>query len=269
MCCLLPESAIIILKCVVTIYHLVCVPLIYTIRSTPDKPVHCIVFAKELYKLLFGISSESMLYEDPTASQQELSVVASNNQNQRRALTPASFTREGILDHFVQILIEHNTFDIEQKISIGQYKTSMVQPAPLAREIIYEAQRHVAAEGCTLPSHTVGWDRAVFSTEENLRELLSVAVDIYLSVYDSQSNQLVTRLEFDKDDKFAMRFVACAANLRASIFAIPMLSLYDAKGVAGNIIPAISSTNAIIAGLQVGPYCQHNLHAILFLKRLI
>ena len=32
---------------------------------------------------------------------------------------------------------------------------------------------------------------------------------------------------------------------------IPVQSLYEAKGTAGNIIPAIATTNAIIAGLQV------------------
>ncbi len=51
-----------------------------------------------------------------------------------------------------------------------------------------------------------------------------------------------------------MRFVAAAANMRSAVFSIPLLSLFDAKGIAGNIIPAIATTNAVVAGLQVSFY---------------
>ena len=56
---------------------------------------------------------------------------------------------------------------------------------------------------------------------------------------------------FDKDDRLAMRFVAAAANLRGSVFSIESLNFHDVKGVAGNIVPAIATTNAIVAGQQV------------------
>ena len=48
-----------------------------------------------------------------------------------------------------------------------------------------------------------------------------------------------------------MRFVTAACNLRSTIFNIAPQSYYEAKGIAGNIIPSIATTNAIIAGLQV------------------
>lgn len=49
-----------------------------------------------------------------------------------------------------------------------------------------------------------------------------------------------------------MRFVTATSNLRSHVFGIePLQSLYSAKGIAGNIIPAIATTNAICAGLQI------------------
>jgi ubiquitin-like 1-activating enzyme E1 B len=57
--------------------------------------------------------------------------------------------------------------------------------------------------------------------------------------------------QFDKDDDLAVEFVAAAANLRAAAYDIPPQSLFEAKGMAGNIIHAIATTNAIISGLIV------------------
>jgi len=58
-------------------------------------------------------------------------------------------------------------------------------------------------------------------------------------------------LEFDKDDNKSLTFVTAAANLRATIFSIAPKSRFDIKADAGNIIPAIATTNAIVAGLIV------------------
>jgi ubiquitin-like 1-activating enzyme E1 B len=63
--------------------------------------------------------------------------------------------------------------------------------------------------------------------------------------------QDIGKLVFDKDDQLAVEFVTAAANLRAHSFGISMQSLFEAKGMAGNIIHAIATTNACIAGLIV------------------
>lgn len=56
---------------------------------------------------------------------------------------------------------------------------------------------------------------------------------------------------FDKDDSVCMNFIASTANLRAHIFGIEEKNYFEIKAMAGNIIPAIASTNAIVAGMIV------------------
>jgi len=55
-------------------------------------------------------------------------------------------------------------------------------------------------------------------------------------------------LVWDKDDEAAMDFVAACANIRAFVYNIPQKTRFDIKSMAGNIIPAIATTNAVIAG---------------------
>ena len=76
-------------------------------------------------------------------------------------------------------------------------------------------------------------------------------------VLESSINKLKSKLEasnyedhlvWDKDDEAAMDFVAACANIRANVFNIPQKTRFDVKSMAGNIIPAIATTNAVIAG---------------------
>lgn len=77
---------------------------------------------------------------------------------------------------------------------------------------------------------------------ENLLLLLGLPLGVW---------QEIGNLTFDKDDQLAVEFVTAAANIRASSFGIPLHSLFEAKGIAGNIVHAVATTNAIIAGLIV------------------
>jgi ubiquitin-like 1-activating enzyme E1 B len=58
-------------------------------------------------------------------------------------------------------------------------------------------------------------------------------------------------VSFDKDDDLAMHFISAVSNLRAEIYHIPMESEFNVKAIAGNIVPAIATTNAIISGTAV------------------
>jgi len=67
----------------------------------------------------------------------------------------------------------------------------------------------------------------------------------------SNGNSAEPTITFDKDDEDTLDFVTASANLRSLVFGIETKSRFDIKQMAGNIIPAIATTNAIVAGLCV------------------
>lgn len=91
-----------------------------------------------------------------------------------------------------------------------------------------------------------------------LKDQRSLSLRENLTLFISSSERLAARLRageetisFDKDDDDTLDFVTAAANLRSGAYGIPGKSRWEVKEMAGNIIPAIATTNAIISGLIV------------------
>ena len=55
--------------------------------------------------------------------------------------------------------------------------------------------------------------------------------------------------EFEKDDDNHIDYITSASNCRASNYGIKIISKYEAKGIAGRIIPAVATTTSAIVGL--------------------
>ena len=87
-------------------------------------------------------------------------------------------------------------------------------------------------------------DQAVWS----IKQCAEVFEDSVKKLKAEAQSKEDKNLVWDKDDEPAMDFVAACANIRSYIFSIQTKSRFDIKSMAGNIIPAIATTNAVIAG---------------------
>lgn len=89
-------------------------------------------------------------------------------------------------------------------------------------------------------------DQQVWSKENSAAVFKAALLDVV-----SKRRAEIGNLSFDKDDRHALMFVAAAANLRAYAYGVPLQSPFAVKGVAGNIVHAVATTNAIVGGLIV------------------
>lgn len=215
-----------------------------TIRSTPSKPIHCIIWAKEfLFNQLFTSSSEKELtasdLSKETTDQKEIDrIILESNElsSLRKHLADPEFSKE--------VVIKIYKHDVEKALQLESLWKDRQKPTPLDFESEYEDKLKSFETICG-SSNPLSDDTAKWNILENLYVLDHSIKRMQKRLQDGE-----IEISFDKDDEDTLNFVTAAANLRSHVFHIGLESKFDIKQIAGNIIPAIATTNAIISGLS-------------------
>ncbi|CAN8104007.1 unnamed protein product [Discula destructiva] len=222
-----------------------------TIRSTPSQPIHCIVWGKSyLLNEMFGASEDQSVL-DHSADQENANEIKElkKESDALKAIRESSGSEE-----FPQLLFD-KVFkaDIERLRSMEDMWKSRQPPNPLDyKEVMAEASKLLES---TSKDELLEDGQKVWSLEESLlvfNDSLNRLSKRMIELKKAHDNSAASPLiEFDKDDDDTLDFVASSANIRSTIFGIERKSRFDIKQMAGNIIPAIATTNAIVAGLCV------------------
>jgi Dinucleotide-utilizing enzymes involved in molybdopterin and thiamine biosynthesis family 2 len=242
-----------------------------TIRSTPSQPVHCITWAKEfLYHQLFeeiddtSMNDISKLKEQVDDSnelenmtkevnelfelrnlitnprKQNSKSVDSSNQQNSKSVDSSNLQNSLDSPFFMEIITKIFKVDVERLLLIESLWKSRQKPIPLD----FSTYRKDVEELDSLDSNLQ--DTKVWTLSENTYMLYKACEALQKRINSGQESFI----EFDKDDEDTLNFVVTAANLRCFIFHIEVKSKFDIKQIAGNIIPAIATTNAIISGFS-------------------
>lgn len=219
-----------------------------TIRSTPSQPIHCIVWSKSyLLAEVFGTSEDesSMDHSEDSENAKEIEMLRQEAQALKKI-------RESMgTSSFPQLLFDKvYKDDINRLRSMEEMWKTRRAPDPLNYAEVWENTKGLKIKD------TLRAAQRVWTLEENLL--------IFADSLDRLSRRMQKMTEaingsglasptiiFDKDDDDTLDFVTATANIRSIIFSIETKSKFDIKQMAGNIIPAIATTNAIVAGLCV------------------
>lgn len=221
-----------------------------TIRSTPSQPIHCIVWGKSyLLNEIFGASEDESAFDHSADGDN-----ANEIEELKRESAALRKIRQSVgTEQFAQMLFD-KVFgtDIVRLRSMGDMWKTRRPPDPLD----YNTLMAQAAEAIATKDVVLKDAQKVWTLEENLvvfndsLERLSKRV-LEAKAAAAAQDEEAAMITFDKDDEDTLDFVAASANIRSTLFGIDRKSKFDIKQMAGNIIPAIATTNAVTASLCV------------------
>lgn len=202
------------------------VPSVYpvcTIKNTPSTIAHCVIWAKEfLFNSLFNVNLKNEYVEDKET--QEIwyfeGFMSSLGQDSPKLLASKLFIQ-----------------DVERLLGMEELWKERAKPIPLSSELIQEQFLNEFSGYDSLEEHHV------YGLEENIQ--------LFFASFLRLSTHYSLPITFDKDNSDSVKFVTAASNIRAHIYGIDSKCLFEVKEIAGSIIPAVATTNSIVAGLAV------------------
>ncbi|TFK67769.1 hypothetical protein BDN72DRAFT_75610 [Pluteus cervinus] len=256
-----------------------------TIRSTPSQPIHCIVWSKSyLLGQLFGEDEDATGELDEAEQQgenaQEIATLRKEAQafNLVRTALRTSGSNNAAKIAFDKVF----NADIKNLLSMTDMWRNRQAPLPLDYDAIldgsFELDQPVAstsapivANGVSKPNGVVNGSKKESGRGTNghvepaapppaaaLKDQRALSLQDNLQLFISSTERLASRLQngeetisFDKDDDDTLDFVTASSNLRSAAYGIERKTRWEIKEMAGNIIPAIATTNAIVSGLIV------------------
>ncbi|KIY61796.1 hypothetical protein CYLTODRAFT_362355 [Cylindrobasidium torrendii FP15055 ss-10] len=260
-----------------------------TIRSTPSAPVHCVVWAKSyLMGELFGEGEEGGRRDALSEAEKSgeggadqirtLRAQARAFEGLRAALRDPS---RAPLDVAKDIFRKVYEDDVKALLGMEDMWRTRSRPVPLSWDAVLANEpphpddvpfkedwgQGEGGEG-EGEGREVIKDQRALSRAENLVLFAKATVSLALRLRGGEGAGGVQgageggegggekEIVFDKDDEDTLDFVTAAANLRSATAGAEKKTRigktrWEVKEMAGNIIPAIATTNAVVAGLIV------------------
>lgn len=217
-----------------------------TIRHRPETAEHCIVWAMYLFDILFGnLKDSNPLSDEKQYKISRLTEELAFNDGAEKYTTEEEWENrmcESILKKFfVEDLrsiqsLKKDTFDSLSYLNIPSEEH-------LSRHLTNVEQKY-SIEDLKLEEqnpHQLIW------TNDKACEIFIFCLKHLLRRWKESKSVIV----FDENDTISLAFVTAASTLRANAFGIKPRNSFDVRGTAGRIIPALSTTNAVIGGIVV------------------
>ncbi|EKF27365.1 ubiquitin-activating enzyme-like protein [Trypanosoma cruzi marinkellei] len=207
-----------------------------TIHARPTTMVHCVHYAKELYERLFG--------EGKREEQDEFAFVdAIITQQEEELRSEADAYDGGLSISGMAAALARSLFHekIQELLSMKTVWATQ-PPVPLSTDLIQRMAEQMSVDATRVKSLQILRDAPL---------CLEDTVSLFLDAF-TRCARRGNRDAFCKEDDNAVDFVAAVANLRAFVFHIfPLQSVEEIRSIAGAIVPAIATTNAIVAAAVV------------------